>query len=87
VALLREKYDWKARVEVEMEEPEDFVPMSPLLQQSVHSPMTRMSPIPNRLEGDMDVNRNAPDGDDEDEDSGDEEEELEEVDATVNQAI
>ena len=26
VALLRERYDWKARLAVEMEEPEEFVP-------------------------------------------------------------
>ena len=77
VTMLREKYDWKARVEVEMEEPEDFVPLSPLLQQSAQSPLTRMSPIPSVAEVDIDMDQNAPD--DEDENSGDEEEELEEV--------
>ncbi len=79
VSLLREKYDWKARVVVETEEPEDF-PISP-----VHalSPMNRLSPIPPLASGaaDDDVLMGTPgDGADEDEDdSGNDEAELEEV--------
>ncbi|KLO12306.1 hypothetical protein SCHPADRAFT_424208 [Schizopora paradoxa] len=80
VALLREKYDWKARVAVETEEPEDF-PMSPIL---ALSPMNRMSPIPPLAsgDGDDDVLMGTPGGgadDDDDDDSGNDEAELEEV--------
>ena len=80
VALLRDKYDWKARVAVETEEPEDFVPLlSPL---HPLSPISRLSPVipgvtlPVSLSedvGDIDM------AEDKDEDSGEDEEELEEV--------
>lgn len=65
VAMLREKYEWRARVAVETEEPEEFVPVAVL------SPNRALLPL---NVGDGDV---AMDG--EDDDSGDDEEELEEV--------
>lgn len=81
VALLREKYDWKARVAVEMEEPEDFVPLS--LQDPL-SPFngSRTSLVPPPITGDSVDDEMAVDGDnasDEDDDSGVDEAELEEV--------
>ena len=44
VSLLREKYEWKARVAVEMEEPEEFIP-NPLSPQSPYNaPMPLVPP-------------------------------------------
>lgn len=71
---------------VETEEPEEFVPVSPLLQQAgLGGGLGRMSPPPGQAlvlnvgapKERMDVDR--VDGEQEDDDSGDEEEELEEV--------
>ncbi|OCB90722.1 hypothetical protein A7U60_g2020 [Sanghuangporus baumii] len=84
VALLREKYDWRARVAVDVEELEEFVPISPQLPLSPHD-STRMSPVPQATgrSGDdemaVDVFGDAEGVGDEDDDSGDDEAELEEV--------
>lgn len=81
VHLLREKYDWKARVAVETEEPEDY-PLSPA---NALSPLGRLSPIPplNSNGGDDDVLMDTPgaggDDDDDDDSGADDEAELEEV--------
>ena len=88
VALLRDKYDWRARVAVEIEEPEDFVPMSPLSPQHPLSPLSRFSPIPmavgargienggDTVMGGGDI---PADSEDDDDDSGNDDAELEEV--------
>ena len=83
VAMLREKYDWKARVAVENEEPEEFIPISPQLPLSPYN-NNRMSPIhqPTNPPGDdmaVDVFGDAEGGGDEDDDSGEDDAELEEV--------
>lgn len=87
VAMLREKYDWRARVAIETEEPEDFVPISPHAQAAALSPHARMSPIPALGLGggvvDEDVVMGTPgdDGDDSSDSSANENDdnELEEV--------
>ncbi|THH07906.1 hypothetical protein EW145_g3060 [Phellinidium pouzarii] len=81
VTLLREKYDWKARVAVETEEPEDFVPLSSLSPQHPLSPFNRLSPVPRitNSAGD-DIAVDTPDDNEgDDDDSGDDDAELEEV--------
>lgn len=77
VNMLREKYDWKARVAVEVEEPEDFVSLSPISPKlPVSSFASPVVPLPQ----DEDLNVNTPDDQDvEDDDSRDDDAELEEV--------
>ncbi|KAH8109413.1 hypothetical protein DFH11DRAFT_1627178 [Phellopilus nigrolimitatus] len=82
VTLLRDKYDWKARVAVETEEPEDFVPLSPFSPQHSLSPYTGLSPVPdvaNPVDDDIPVDSFEENEGDDDDDSGDDDAELEEV--------
>lgn len=72
VTMLRDKYDWRARVEVETEEPEDFPFLSPGL------PAQSLSPIPISGGGALDTGTPS-EIDDTDGDSGDEDAELEDV--------
>lgn len=72
VAMLRDKYEWRARVAVETEEPEDFSFLSPGL------PAQRLSPVP--ISGGTALDTNASEDSDESSDNtGEEDAELEDV--------
>lgn len=49
VALLRDKNEWRTCVAVEVEEPEDFVPIRLLLPQHPQFTFSRLLPIPNTV--------------------------------------